>query len=205
MTRTPAPPAPRTIAQALGIAVADGRALLADTETRYHFDAGLWHCARHARPERFDNERWESRADPRTACAVCAAGAVIARSLGARAEQDIGPLSVPRTWRNTLYAIDAMRSFRWERAWDVMHGARVSPLYDACVQFAQQLDTALCDGGPDRYEALRKAGEFEGDEAFARYLDCVETVLLPAVERCEGALLREHMAKTDEGEGRERG
>ena len=192
MTEQTRPDAPRTIAEALHIAVADGRALLADAEARYHFDAGTWHSARCDAPEKFDNERWEKRARADAVCAVCAAGAVIARSLGAGADTDIGPLAVPPRWRKALYAIDATRGFRWERAWGAMHGERRDTDIDPARRFAERVDAALHDSGPEAYERTWKAGVFEGDQAFSDYLDCVEAVVLPAIERSEGEGLGEH-------------
>ena len=98
------PPAPRTLAAALDTAIADGRALLDASKGTYTFDA----------------HRWHDGSDPDEPCGVCAAGAVMARSLRVSPGEELDPGDFDGAWHWVLLGIDAMRSSDWARAFETM-------------------------------------------------------------------------------------
>ena len=163
------PPAPDTLARALRVALADGRARANASragDTRYTFDSTHWHASRNA---------------DRDACAVCAAGCVMAGTLRAHPTDMAYPPRFGFAWERTLRAIDALRSKEWRRAYDAMHGVR----HAGGDGFAQ----TMCD---DPQVATTHKGAFAGLVQLENWLDHVETALLPRVIANEGRALENH-------------
>ena len=185
------PKAPRTLAAALDVAIRDGRALLEGPRERYIFDAHSWH-------------------DPTGAgepCAVCAAGAVMARSLRGRPTDDLNPGTFGDGWDASLRAIDDMRAARWANAFEAMRlrnretddgediddpGAMdtLAEHWQAvgeecnCV-FANAVGAALDSEDDDLAGAWDEASEFRDADSYRRFLDLAENRILPIVARCE--------------------
>ena len=152
------PPAPRTIAEALGVAIDDGRTLLERNRTgtsRYRFESSLWH---------------QKRRGPGDGCAVCAAGVIIARRLDTSDDEEAAPERFAPAWRAALRAIDRIRMHEWAEAFHLMHGA---PRHRGAERFAARAP-APADG-----ETWRDAA------TYTRWLDRAEHVLLPVIAVAE--------------------
>ena len=161
-----APSTPETLAGALRVALDDGRALARRArrgDTRYTFDSVHWHTG--VNP-------WCDT------CAVCAAGAVMARTLGCPELETTFPDRFAYPWERTLKAIDALRARRWRSAFDAMHGER----HAGRKRFAQGMDSDAA-AGRLRVERFRDLVGYE------TWLAHVETALLPAVAASEAQAL----------------
>ena len=168
-----APGAPDTLARALGIAIADGRALLGEAPEAYAFDARVWHRAR-------------TRA---SRCTVCAAGAVMAKRLGVSADTDREPGDDWLAWERALRAIESLREMDWKRAWEEMHGAGLRTFDDAnrrSAVFWDAVQDALWDIDDAEACALSQTRAFKTREGYGAWLDAAEHTLLPILERAEG-------------------
>ena len=159
-----APPAPRTLAEALGVALADGRALAGqdrDGDARYTFNSGVWH----------DGEGCAT-------CMVCAAGAVMARTLGSPPQRTIYPESFAHAWTCALQAIDALRAEHWRTAFNHTHGER----HPGGARFAQAMHDDARTGGLD-------GGVFADRAHYQAWLGYVEADMLPAITAHEAEAL----------------
>ena len=154
-------PAPTTIAGAVRLSITDGRALL---ETgNYSFDYDTWHAT-----------------DCDGECRLCAAGAVMARQFdmegGTTSVDDFEP-----QWHNALTAIDSVRERRY------------------CEAYAAMYPYSLTWKGPRRFEETVRArlgdednphNRFRNNREFTAFLDHLERMTLPAIERAEAMTRR---------------
>ena len=160
------PPAPQTLAAALRVALSDGWALASNVRggnARYHFNSGFWHNA---------------EGEP---CVVCAAGSVMAGTLGAHAWATVYPDSFAYPWMCALKAIDALRARYWRSAFSTMYGMR----HAGAEPFANAMRTH------PRLEA-EALSDFANLEEYEDWLGHVETTLLPAVAANEAQMLEIH-------------
>ena len=171
---TPQPPAPTTLAGALALAIADGRAMLARSDETYRFRALQWHTPQH------------TSADAMPVCLVCAAGAVMAGTLKVAPKDLVYPGMFDTPWENTLEAIDALRAGAWHVAWNEMHPR--TRLEQRGAEFARCVDARLSETGVSRPTVVDLA-DFAGAEQYARWLDWVEHALAPIIETEERAAL----------------
>ena len=165
------PVAPDTLAGALAVALADGRARASAArtgDTHYRFESEVWHNA---------CTEWGE------ACAVCAAGCVIAGTLGRTPSDTVHPDNFSAPWESALVAIEEVRTERWRSAFRTMHGER----HAGATHFDQAMRADLQEISP----ALREV-HFSGLAQYERWLDHVETTLLPSVTANE----REALAHT---------
>ena len=158
-----AAPAPRTIAGALRIAIDEGRRLVRREgagAVRYRFDSSRWH-----------GKRLSSDAP----CAVCAAGAVIARRLDGSRDEDLTPGHFAPAWRASLHAIDEIRTNLWFGAFNLMHGV---PKHPGARQFAERApEPSGCE-------------HWDDTEGYARWLDYAARTLVPIIEIAEADALQ---------------
>ena len=164
------PTAPATLAEALRIAIADGRAVLEGYGERYAFDALYWHKG----------------AAGVLKCKICAAGAVMVHRLNVEEHEIRDPTDFKPAgeWEKALRAIDALRARRWAEAWRRMHGTR--PL-----RFFERMSAALHGETPGTRTRLDAVGEFKTAGGFREFLDVAEALVLPILERCEREALAE--------------
>ena len=161
--------APATLAAALRIAIADGRAVLVTHAKRYAFDASYWHEGRRGS----------------TKCKICAAGAVMAHRLDAGEDELCFPARFAISgWNKALCAIDDLRKGAWSAAWRAMHDARPQA-------FAERMRAALDAENPGNRTRLEAVGEFNSAGGYRAFLDAAETIVLPILERCEREALAE--------------
>ena len=197
------PPAPRTLAAALAIAIADGRALLDAPDRHYAFDARRWH-----------GQGWQ---DAR--CVVCAAGAVMAQRLGAQRTDTLDASDFRDGWDWVLYAINAMRISDWasamwkmrmrhrtardgedaprdarsETSGEAAAGAAMYAQVRHCGPHPEELDDQFARAVEDAIErapiglarAWLTASEFRDAGGYRWFLDLAREHILPIVERCE--------------------
>ena len=158
----PALTAPTTVSGAVRLAIEDGRALL-ETEG-YDFDADVWHAI-----------------NRNGTCSVCAAGAVMARhfDLGRKA---VLPYDFDASWNRALQAINAVREECFEQAYAEMAPGPYER-EDAGV-FADAVWAKLDEHGCDLHAT------FKGARGFARFLDRLESVTLPAIEHAQAEVAR---------------
>ena len=195
------PPAPRTLAAALKVAIADGRTLLDAPHGQYVFKA----------------DRWHDGSDPEAPCAICAAGAVMARTLGASPDEEVAPHRFDGDWGWALCTIDAMRRARWASAFAMMHlrertGVNDEDTSRLAHMVAWEKDWKVVEGDIDWTfgEALENAieaapgtlarrwsgaGTFNNADGYRRFLDLAGHHILPIVTRCERDTLA-HMQRT---------
>ena len=163
--KTPGTTAPKTVSGAVRLAIADGRTLL-ETDDRYAFDHAEWYTT-----------------DDSAVCAVCAAGAVMARRFDI-----VGRWARPRDfdegWRRTLEAINAVRDECFESAWERMVPGPGAERDGAL--FADEVIDALEAGG----HGADPDAQFATNEAYARFLDRLESTTLPAIEHAEAEVAR---------------
>ena len=222
---TPIPPAPRTLAAALKIAVEDGEALLAASQGEYAFDASRWHAgAKAGKP-----------------CAVGAAGAVMARRLRADPSTELDPSNFGRAWGWVLQSIDAMYAANWVDAFETMRRRnhittndeheRAEPP-DGCSEeedadaemygwaedwreagedireldflFAQDVEWEVQEAGQDLAGAWYRAAGFGNADQYRAFLDLARRRILPIVERCERETLTGARNTDADGPDRER-
>ena len=161
--------APETLARAMRIALADGRALTQDArsdEGRYRFDASRWHAPHGER---------------RDTCTVCAAGAVMAGTLRCPPDATAYPDSFAYPWECVFKSINGLRLRDWRSAFGWMHGAR----HPGWRVFTR----AMKASAPS---ARGAADDFTGRTQYEAWLDYVETALLPALDACEAQALSSH-------------
>ena len=184
------PPAPRTLAAALAIAIDDGRTLVDAAQGRYAFDAHRWHEA----------------ASLDAPCTVCAAGAVMAQRLGARPTDELEACQFRDGWDWVLHSINAMRSAQWEAAFAMMGmrnragpsvrdgpgtgmsnwvGAWDDTGKPARERFARAVTEAIENAGEDLADAWATAAAFVDAGEYRWFLDLAADHVLPIVERCE--------------------
>ena len=158
-------PAPETIAEAVRIALADGRAL-ADAAraggTPYEFNCGVWH-------------------DGGRSCMVNTAGCVMAGTLATPPDATVYPRHFAWPWRCALHTIEAVRCKGWREAFNTMHGER----HAGGKAFAGTMHSAT-------HEVGAKPAVCAGLTQFEAWLDYVETDLLATLETREGKALVRH-------------
>ena len=156
---------PRTVADALALAVEDGAALLQSHragDARYRFDTSAWHTG-----------------NASGACAVCPASAIIAARLDIAAREAAEPRLFAPEWRAVLEAVDFARARRWDSAFDAMHG---TPVHAGAQRFTQQVAGAV---------ALRHIPSvWHEHKGYAEWLEVAHSTLIPAVREAEGEALR---------------
>ena len=167
----PTTQAPRTLGRCLRLAIGDGRALLEAGGETYLFNASGWHNAF----PKFGK------------CAVCAAGVVMARTLGANARCDATPAHFGPAWRESLRAIDALRRGAWDHAFVLMHGETWE---ERQGEFAVRMHNTLARSNARLEGRWREAQHFKGEGAYRAFLDLAEQHIAPALEQCEGEMLR---------------
>ena len=155
----PANLAPATIAGAVRVALADGRALLGDGA--YAFDWRRWH-----------------RRDKDGKCTVCAAGAVMANRFNVT-EGVAHTRAFGEAWGRALKAIDAVRSECFGHAYKQMYPR--SRKWGDPGTFDERVWAAL-EGAENPHQYFASAKEF------AKCLDYIETTVLPVIERVETAM-----------------
>ena len=119
---------------------------------------------------------WYSNTDG--ICVVCAAGAVMARHFNVGGETVV-PSDFDDAWARVLGCIDAVREEQFGRAYEMM----TPGVLDAHM-FADEVNAALAD------DPACANGEFTDNVAYAKFLDRLETAVLPAIEDAESAAAR---------------
>ena len=168
------PRAPATLAGALALAIADGRATLAREDAVDRFEGTEWH-----RPK-------PAGADTPPTCAVSAPSSVMAGTLKVEPTTWVSPRQFDPPWQRALEAIDALRRGNWDAAWDGMHPrARLERLG---AVFAKRMVKRLCSKSISRHK-LREVADFKGLEEYNGWLRLVEDKVLPIVDAEEQAHL----------------
>ena len=132
----------------MAAAIADGRMLLANP--RYVPNSTVYHAPRGVTEDGYE-------------CEVCAAGAVIAMSLGAEPCEDRVPSHWPRAVERRLETLDALR---WG---DLIHAAQA---LRESAEWPTPEDPAALEA---EFKALCPNRVFYGRAAFAEFLDGWET------------------------------
>ena len=161
-SKRPAVAAPTTVSGAVRLAIADGRALLARGD--YQFESATWHSAGDGR-----------------ACAVCAAGAVMARQFDIEGKT-MQVFQFDDAWNRALRAINAVRGQCYVVAYAIM-----APGAHECgdaLAFARAVRTAL---GPGKHN---RAAQFTGAAEYTEFLDWLESAIAPAIEHAEAVVAR---------------
>ena len=167
--------APTTVSGAVRLAIIDGRALLAEGD-RYTFHHGAWHNGSYAH----------------SMCAICAAGAVMARRFGVWGKT-VSPSDFGPAWERVLRCIDAVRETEFGRAWmEIASGDSASREAD---WFKEEVVTRLCNELDDTL------GTFVNNDEYAEFLHDLETAVLPAIERAEAAVARRTRTRREKKTG----
>ena len=154
----PCPHPPETLTGVLALGLADALRLLERT-ARYRFDSSLWHRRRPRRD---------------AACAVCAAGAIIARRIEASGDEDLTPGHFAPAWCAALNAIDRIRTHAWVEAFNLMHETPQHPGAQRFVEHAPVQEDGAC---------------WSNRAGYARWLDSAERDLLPIIRVAEAEAL----------------
>ena len=168
--------APRTLTAALRVAVADARRLEAQ------------HKGGHASIDVMpDSTRWYTpdvdEAGEVQRCEVCLAGALIAQRLtAAEMTSVVTPADWEEPWYDVLLAIDAMRLGKWHSAARHIDRARGEDI--GAAQGCRERFRTLMRERVDEH-TLDVQGQFRGWKAFSRFLDTMESIVIPSVEASE--------------------
>ena len=181
--------APRTLTAALRMAIADARLL--EEQHRDATRAGLWLTPADGGERSVqvtpDSTRWYTPEVDEYGnvkrCEVCLAGAIMVQRLTAKEMASVvTPSDWEYPWWEVLLAVDAMRTARWHTAAMHMEGVRAGSV-DESEERRARFGT-LMNARIDE-EVQERQGQFRGWPQFGRFLDTMETVVLPTVEASE--------------------
>ena len=157
--------APRTVAQSVRAAIDDGRALLEASrdDDRLQFDGAHWHRTEHGR------------------CRVCAAGAMMEHRFVIRTDDPV-PTDFPVAWARVFRAIDWVRLGSYGVAWHVLYRHDTAHGETRSTAFRCAVEAELAGKAPVKHRRFHNRAEY------TEFLDGLEQIVLPAIEKVEATI-----------------